>query len=175
VPRFHRRELLLAAAAVLAACALRRPGDRADTLDAIQRDTVAALCDTIIPETDTPGAIEAGVPAFIETLLSQWCTADERETFVAGLAFLDGWCAAHRVPAFRHASPVQRAAALSAAERQATLARDDDDPFFTMARELVVVGYYTSRVGATQELRYNPMPGRYADISFASVGRQWSR
>lgn len=166
MPHFQRRELLLAAAAVLAGCALRRPPGSADAVEASQRDTIAALADTILPATDTPGAIEAGVPAFIETMLEQWCTASEREVFLAGLDSLDAWCTAHGAPAFRLASPTQRAAALSAAERL---------PFFTMARELVVVGYYTSKVGATQELQYNPAPGRYADISFASVGRQWSR
>ena len=34
-----------------------------------QRELVAAVADTIIPQTDTPGAIEAGVPGWIELLV----------------------------------------------------------------------------------------------------------
>ncbi len=33
--------------------------------------------------------------------------------------------------------------------------------FFRTLKELTVLGYYTSEVGATQELQYTPVPGRY--------------
>jgi hypothetical protein len=48
-------------------------------------------------------------------------------------------------------------------------------PFFTKIKELTVLGYYTSEVGAQQELSYNPMPMRYeGDYDFVKVGKQWS-
>jgi hypothetical protein len=38
-----------------------------------------------------------------------------------------------------------------------------------------VIGYYSSEQGATQELRYNPAPGRFiGDIPFSKVGKRWS-
>ena len=46
--------------------------------------------------------------------------------------------------------------------------------FFRMLKELVVVGYYTSEVGATQELKATPFGVWLADIPYAQVGRAWS-
>ena len=46
-------------------------------------------------------------------------------------------------------------------------------PFFYQLKELTVLGYYTSEVGATQELAYLPIPGHYeGDYDF--TGKQWS-
>ena len=50
---------------------------------------------------------------------------------------------------------------------------DEPGPFFNRLRELVVYGYYTSEVGATEELAYRPVPGHYhGDFEFSEIGRQ---
>ena len=61
-----------------------------------------------------------------------------------------------------------------------TLDRDWDpedvgrQAFFRTLKELVVVGYYTSEPGATQELRMQPMGSWHGDIPYAQVGRSWA-
>ena len=46
---------------------------------------------------------------------------------------------------------------------------------FGRLKELTVVGYYFTEVGAKQERRYVPMPGRYDGYyKLNKVGRQWS-
>ena len=45
--------------------------------------------------------------------------------------------------------------------------------FFRMMKELAVVGYYTSAVGQTQELRLTPW-GRYRDISYKPGTPAWA-
>ncbi|MFN3388061.1 MAG: GcrA family cell cycle regulator [Allosphingosinicella sp.] len=57
--------------------------------DAGQRALVAALSERILPTTDTPGAIAAGVPAYIEELLAQWALPADVTPIVEGLAALD--------------------------------------------------------------------------------------
>lgn len=48
-------------------------------------------------------------------------------------------------------------------------------PFFRTMKELTVVGYYTSEVGATVELRHEAVPGRYQGcVPFTEVGRTWA-
>lgn len=48
-------------------------------------------------------------------------------------------------------------------------------PFFRTMKELTVVGFYTSEIGATRELRHEPVPGRYEGcIPFSDVGRTWA-
>src|SRR2546422_5426025 len=58
-------------------------------LDAHQNETVATIAELIIPKTDTPGAREAGVPAFIDVMLADWADDDHRQQFTAGLANVD--------------------------------------------------------------------------------------
>ncbi|HKO15157.1 MAG TPA: gluconate 2-dehydrogenase subunit 3 family protein [Gemmatimonadaceae bacterium] len=48
-------------------------------------------------------------------------------------------------------------------------------PFFRTMKELTLLGYYTSQPGATQELRYVQVPGRFDGcIPFSKVGRTWA-
>lgn len=48
-------------------------------------------------------------------------------------------------------------------------------PFFRTMKELTVVGYYTSEVGATVELRHEAVPGRYEGcVPFSQIGRTWA-
>ena len=37
-----------------------------------QHDTVTAVVDIIVPRTDTPGAVDAGVPRFIDQMFKDW-------------------------------------------------------------------------------------------------------
>lgn len=47
--------------------------------------------------------------------------------------------------------------------------------FFATMKELTVVGYYTSEIGATQELRYLAVPGPYRGcIPFTEARRTWA-
>lgn len=50
-----------------------------------------------------------------------------------------------------------------------------DSQFFPMMKELTLVGYYTSEVGATEELRYEPVPGRWEGcVPFDEIERAWA-
>jgi hypothetical protein len=147
---------------------------------------VSQLAELIIPTTDTPGAIAAGVPTFIDQIVSTWCTLQERRIFVAGLDALDAFCQTRYARAFVGCDTRQQALALADTEQHASTYRspygggifsdaDEAAPFFYKLKQLTVLGYYTSEIGATQELRYEPVPGRYdGDVDFSALGRQWS-
>src|SRR5438034_9029004 len=59
------------------------------TLNPHQNETVATIAELIIPKTDTPGAREAGVPAFIDVMFADWADDEQRQMFTAGLANVD--------------------------------------------------------------------------------------
>src|SRR3546814_12352897 len=48
-----------------------------------QKALMTVLSERVMPTTDTPGAIAAGVPAYIEKLLADWAWPDERTTGIA--------------------------------------------------------------------------------------------
>src|SRR3979411_9962 len=59
------------------------------TLHPHQNPTVLAMIDQIIPATDTPGAKGARVNEFIDVILTEWATEEERKNFLNGLAGVD--------------------------------------------------------------------------------------
>jgi len=156
--------------------------------DARSSKMVAILAELIIPKTDTPGAIEAGAPAFIKMMVADWFNDGERKIFFDGLTALDDFCKAQYQKSFLTCDEAQRIAALKDAEKFAATYKsagpmfdfsqkyvDSNTPFFTKLKELTVLGYFTSEVGAKQALSYNPMPMRYeGDYDFEKVGREWS-
>ncbi|HEU0368853.1 MAG TPA: gluconate 2-dehydrogenase subunit 3 family protein, partial [Candidatus Acidoferrum sp.] len=65
------------------------PGYTLRTLTGHLNDTVVAMIDQIIPATDTPGAKGARVNEFIDLILTEWATPEERKNFLDGLAGID--------------------------------------------------------------------------------------
>ncbi len=138
-----------------------------------QRSLAAAVSERIVPTTDTPGAIVAGVPAFMEMMLADSYEPTDRNEFMQGLGVTDGYARVHYGKPF---------AALTAQQQDAvlTLAMDNKISglpanFFQHLRQLVVLGYYSSEVGCKQERVYLPVPGRYdGKYPFADVRRVFS-
>jgi gluconate 2-dehydrogenase gamma chain len=172
-----------AAATLLAAreAALAAPvGWAPRVLTPAQLEQAATIADRIIPTTDTPGARAAGVHRFIDVMLAEYYDGAERARFVAGLAEVDARARAAHGRSFVRCS---------AARQTALLARLDDETFgvdraadasvvhafFRRMKELTLLGYYTSRPGASVELRYEAVPGRFDGcVPLARIGRAWS-
>jgi hypothetical protein len=130
-----------------------------------QREAVTAFSDLIIPTTDTPGAVAAGVVEYIELIVSEWYNAGERERFMRGLAHLDEHTESTTGVRFAYADVERQTAILKGmeAEGRALMDADLDAPesFFHQARRLVLHGYYTSEIGMKEEMLFVGIPGRY--------------
>lgn len=137
-----------------------------------QRALVTQLSERVMPTTDTPGAIAAGVPAFIEKLLADWAMPDDRKPILAGLDLIEARSQADYKVAADKATPEQQDALL-------TLAMNGELPggrdFFDKFRQLVITGYFTSEIGITQEREYLPVPGRYdGAFPYSQVNKVYS-
>jgi gluconate 2-dehydrogenase gamma chain len=138
-----------------------------------QRALVSAISERIVPATDTPGAIEAGVPAFIELMLADWYEPTDRQEFMNGLGLFEGSSRIKFDKPFAAISPEEQDLLLT----QAMTGKIPALPvsFFEHCRQLVVLGYYTSEIGCKQERVYVPVPGRYdGKYPYADVRRVFS-
>jgi gluconate 2-dehydrogenase gamma chain len=151
-----------------------------------QRRIVAAMSEVIIPRTDTPGAIDARVPAFIELMVANWLNDQERAIFGAGLQDIES-----RIP-IEYGRPfdqlgtreqlqimeqLEGAAADSPWYEFGNLRRDyiSDAPFICQLKELTIWGFFTSQEGATQVLRYEPMPMHFdGDVPLTPGESSWA-
>ncbi len=138
-----------------------------------QMRLIGRIADIIIPETDTPGALGAGVDTFFDTLMAEWASAATRSRFVALLQDMDARATAHHGAGFVDCDPQQQERLI--AEIDADSFRDKPEcRDFRDFRNLIIAGYYTSEVGASVELRFELVPGRYLPCApLAEFGRAW--
>ncbi|RVT39425.1 gluconate 2-dehydrogenase subunit 3 family protein [Sphingobium algorifonticola] len=135
-----------------------------------QRNTVALLSERIVPTTDTPGAIAAGVPAYIEMMVADWYDGEDATTFLSDVDAFDA-LANTRYGASLERLPAQRLDALLTAAMEGT-APGLSSRAFDHLKQLVLTGYYTSEVGVTQERLYVPVPGESdGRYPYAKAGR----
>lgn len=122
--------------------------------------------ETIWPETDTPGARQADVGAFMSVIVRDCYTPSDQKVFTEGIATLDQLSRKETGKSFMQATPEQRTLLLTTLDQEAQqymLKKKSGEPahYFRMMKELTLAGYYTSEIGATKFLKYNPAPGRY--------------
>ncbi len=149
-----------------------------------QGELLGTLTELIIPATNTPGAQAARVDAFIDGLLADVFRAEEREHFLAGLADVDARARAAHGTTFLEISPGRQIALLTTMQEESRLSppaprrrrgRPAPRAFFPWLKELTLVGYYTSEIGASRELRYVHVAGHYdGNVPYRRVGRAYS-
>lgn len=138
-------------------------GEGRSALGVGQRELMTAIADTIIPDTDTPGAVKAGVPDFIDIMVTFWLSEAERSLFVTGLDQFGQETQRRYGKAFAQLSATERLGWLKAVQADAWAKRGPgmEPPFFLWMKRLTVFGYYTSEIGAAEELTLNLVPGEY--------------
>jgi len=146
-----------------------------------QARIVMEVAEIIIPKTDTPGAKDAGVPGFIDIMLKDCYKKEDQDRFIAGLTAFDEEAKKAYGDSFIYCKPEQQvelvtkthAAALAEAKENKEAKR----PFILMAKELTLLGFFTSEPGATQVLQYIAVPGSYKGcipLAEAGNGKTWA-
>lgn len=144
-------------------------------LNTNQLALVRELGEIIIPTTDTPGAIAAGVHDFINHFVVYCTSKEEQQELLAGLKRIDDSAKARFSTPFLNTSKTQQIEMLTNMEKAVDGFTADDRQFFKKLKALVTFGYYTSEMGATQELAYLAIPGGYkGNFKFKDVGKAWA-
>jgi hypothetical protein len=159
---------LVSESALLAGCRDRSADRGADA--ARFSDTDVAFLDevaeTILPETNTPGAKAAKVGAFMALMVTDAYEPADQKIFRDGMQQLDAACRTKHNTAFMSATPEQRLAVLEEVDREQKTYMDgkaEGAPahYFRMMKELTLTGYFTSEIGYTKAMRYVETPGRF--------------
>lgn len=138
------------------------------------------VAETIIPATNTPGAKAAKVGKFMTVMVNDCYTDADRKIFHEGIDKLDEACSKTQGRSFMQASPEQRTTLLTALDKEAREYQKNKkigDPghYFTQMKQLTLLGYFTSKEGATQALRYIAVPGRYEGcVDYKKGDRAWA-
>jgi glucoside 3-dehydrogenase (cytochrome c) hitch-hiker subunit len=176
-PKLNRRALLLGAvflvggAAALTRFARKSAPDTDDgpSLNADQFALLEQVTEVIIPTTDTPGAIGAGVPVFIRQMLADWGSKATRIEIIAVLDAIEKSTWTKFGAAFLELPAERRLEVMTQFDAARIAAQD---PGYRRFKWLVLLGYYHSEVGATRELRFELVPGAWrACLPLTEVGR----
>lgn len=133
-----------------------------------QGPAIMEIGETILPATDTPGAKDVDVHAFVDQFAKDCLTEEEQAQFRAGLKQLLSDCEQQNGSSFLDCTAEQRLAFLNeqdASARQLVelnpVLPEEEYPFFLKLKEMVLMGYFTSERVGKEVTAFLPIPGKY--------------
>ncbi len=128
------------------------------------------VAETILPKTNTPGAKDAGVGKFMASYSTDCYDESQLKILKDGIEKLNQSSENKYKLSFMQATASQKQDLLTAIDTEAKKYnemnreqsnKDNPPHYFTLMKQLVLLGFFTSKPGVTQVLRYAPLPGRY--------------
>jgi gluconate 2-dehydrogenase gamma chain len=143
---------------------------------------VSTISEIILPKTETAGAIEVGVPSFIDELVNACYSPEEQIMFTEAYKAFNAEAKAGYGKDFNALSAKDQEAFVYKAHEDAIQAQRSGKhsvtrPFVMQIKELTMLGYFSSQVGATEVLQYQAVPGEYkgcVPLSEAGNGKTWA-
>ena len=187
----NRREALSAIALIMgcavvgadafAAGPAPQPGQDKSLLTPAQLALLDEVGETILPATPgSPGARAAAIGAFMHTMVRDCYDQKSQDAFLAGLGLLQQASQKAYRQDFMKLAPAHKQALLVKLDEEARQhqqkKKDEEAPhYFTLMKQLTLLGYFTSEPGATQALRYLPVPGRFEGcVPYQKGDKAWA-
>lgn len=111
--------------------------------------TAAHLSEVILPATDTPGAKDAKVEQFIDKMIDEFYAPDEKNLLLSSLENLSQ-------TDFTDLNFEEQNEFISQ-----FVTKEENQDFFLLFKQTTLMGFFTSEIGATQVLQYDPIPGDF--------------
>jgi hypothetical protein len=126
------------------------------SFDQEQKDLMAQLTETIIPKTDTPGAIETKIPQFAEKMVLEVFDEKDYNAFMKGLNEINAECKASKGKTFLACTKEEKEAYLNQLDKDlpkfpptmwgiVLIDKPEPLPFFRRLKALTLMGYFTSK------------------------------
>lgn len=172
----NRREALTATAALMGSAIIGSHAflsgcSRSKTEIEGFSDEVLVLLDevgeTILPATaSSPGAKASKIGEFMKIIVTDCYGPAEQKTFFEGISVIQQTAKNKYNSSFIKLTDRQKADMMLFFDQESQKVINEKEErdhvhFFTMLNQLTVWGYFSSEPGATQALRYVPIPGRY--------------
>ncbi len=149
-----------------------KPVDRNNSLAITKEDfnLLNEIGETIIPSTNTPGAKAANIAQFMNDMVNDCYSDKDKKTFIDGLREIESEFKAKNGRSFLEATIEERTIFLNEKDKEAkeiitqNVGMKEEEKkthYLTMMKQLTVLGYFTSEIGAKQTLRYIAVPGKY--------------
>jgi hypothetical protein len=143
-------------------------------------ELLKAICECIIPATDSPGAAATGTHLFVMNYVEKCLPRSIQVIVTEGLKNIEQEANEQHGKAFASCSKVAQIELLRDVESKEIILpgiagkaqqKILGKPFFQQLKELTVLGYCTSKPVATQVLQYQPVPGHYQGCINYSAGQ----
>ena len=134
-----------------------------------QRAQVAMIAEAIIPKTDTPGAIDAGVPGWIEVIVKDCLDPEDQQIILDGLSDLMRRCQKQHGKDIGQLSGDEQVAFLTKMNQETQTEKRNAQKagknprrtFLDQFKELTKFCYASSEVGATEAFEFVFVPGQW--------------
>lgn len=133
------------------------------------------VAETIIPKTDTPGAKELNIVRWVDSVLMDVRDENFQKNIIKGLEGIEATSQKDNQKSFLEATPEERTAILMAVDKERANTRGERHPFHSV-KEIVLTSFFSTKVGLTQVIQYNPNPGKYIGcmpLTEAGNGKIW--
>lgn len=137
------------------------------------------VAETILPKTNTPGAKDAAIGKFMAIYSTDCYDKEQLNIVKEGINKLTEAADKQYSKGFMEINSAQKQELLTEIDAEAkkyneTL-KDQPPHYFTLMKQMVLLGFFTSKPGATQVLRYNPVPGKYEGcINYKEGETSWA-
>ena len=139
-----------------------------------QLKQLQSICAIVIPKSDTLGAAEVNTHGFIDNQLFHCYEQAEQEKMITLLALIDDVAKRQFSLPFFTLNDKQQYALLTELDQGINNFDEQQRTDFKSLKQLICFGYYTSEVGASQELRYLAVPGGYkGSIPYKNSDASW--
>lgn len=164
----------------LESCNGQSPSGKQKSFTDDEQAIISGMADIIIPRTKVPGAVDAKVPAFISMMMRECYAEKDLKDFHSGLKEFDKWCENKYQSRFKDLSPKLRKEAVKTLDSR-VMGKEQPKPgqqvssFYRNLKGLTILGYYSSKPGATEALRYVQVPGHYDGcIPYHKGDKEWA-
>ncbi len=160
-----KQVLVVSAGLALLPSCLRKPSPASISLkniavDAEGESMLAALADTLIPTTTTPGAKDVKAHLFALTMVDDCFKKEDQQKFITGMKAFSDLCEKKNGHSFAKSSPAEREALLKELEA-AGAGKDAAAEFYHTAKRLTIYGYTNSEFYLTKVQVYELVPARF--------------